>query len=136
MDRSTLVEMQIDAGKQLLDQLVREEVPVAAAAWLKEADSGLWYLYVVTPLVGKDGATMEAYRQVLRVLRASPQPSWIDSMEIKAIGPTHPLARELLDVSGRFPGTNGGPMRWRGPTLDHLGIDANYPYAIPGSVSA
>src|SRR5262245_39407751 len=83
MDQGTLVEMQIDNGNRLLDQLVEEGVPVAAAAWLKESDDGQWFLYIATPLVDEGGATKEAYRHVNLVIRRLPEPPRVHPLEIK-----------------------------------------------------
>src|SRR5437660_12729851 len=69
MAQATLVEMQINEGQRLIDRLAKEGVAVTGAAWVKESENGDWYLYVVTPLVGEDGATKPAYRRVNRVIR-------------------------------------------------------------------
>ena len=55
MAQETLVGMQFKEGRRLLDRLAREGVPVTAAAWVKESESGDWYLYLATPLVAEDG---------------------------------------------------------------------------------
>ena len=50
MAQATLVDMRITEGQRLLHRLAQAEVPVTAAAWVSESESGDWYLYLVTPL--------------------------------------------------------------------------------------
>ena len=64
MAQATLVEMQINDGLRLIHRLADEGVLVAAAGWVKEIESGQWFLYLATSLVGEDGATRPAYRRV------------------------------------------------------------------------
>jgi hypothetical protein len=44
MAQATMVEMQIKEGQRLLGRLAQEGVAVTAAAWVKESESGDWYL--------------------------------------------------------------------------------------------
>src|SRR4051812_33276153 len=69
MDSFALVEEQIKAGPKLLDRLNRAGIPVVAAAWVKPTERFQWYLYLVTPLVGEDGAVRPAYRRINPVVR-------------------------------------------------------------------
>ncbi len=69
MDQGTLVAMQIEDGQRLIDRLVGEGIAVTAACWAKESESGQWFLYIATPLVGEDGAKRPAYRRVNTVIR-------------------------------------------------------------------
>jgi hypothetical protein len=45
MAQATLVEMQIKEGQTLLNRLAHEGIAVTAAGWVRESDSGDWYLY-------------------------------------------------------------------------------------------
>jgi hypothetical protein len=55
MGDATLVDMQLKEGQRLIDRLAQEGIAVTAAAWLKESESGDWYLYLATPLVSEGG---------------------------------------------------------------------------------
>jgi hypothetical protein len=84
-------------GQQLIDQLTAEGVAVTAAAWVKESDGGLWYLYLVTPLVSEEGDTLPAYRRVNAVIREMQKEDlWIDPFDKKVIGPHDPIARDIM----------------------------------------
>ena len=135
MDQGTLVEMQINDGQLLLDRLAEEGIPVAAAFWVKEAESGQWFLYLVTPLVGEDGATRPAYRRVNAVIRGMPAPFWIHPLEVKVIAPTDPAAQDVLAVLRRGPGPRASPIRWGGTTLGDVSIDGAYFYPLPAGAS-
>ena len=69
MAQATLVEMQIKQGEILIERLAHEGVAVTAAGWVKESESGDWYLYLATPLVSEGGAKTPAYRRVNAVIR-------------------------------------------------------------------
>jgi hypothetical protein len=126
MDQGTLVEKQIEDGQRLIDRLVGEGVAVTAAGWVKESESGQWFLYLVTPLVSKDVATRPAYRRVNAVLRRMPQPFWIDPLEIKVVAPDSPVGEALRDLQQRCPGPS--PIRYGGTHLGGLGIEGAYVY--------
>jgi hypothetical protein len=128
MDQSTLVEMQIEDGRRLLERLVGEGIPVTAAAWLKESETGQWFLYVVTPLVGEDGATRPAYRRVNAVVRHMQPPFGINPLEIKLVGPGSPVGEALRDLPGRYPGPS--LLRYGGAHLGGLSIDGAYVYPL------
>jgi len=136
MDQGTLVEMQIDQGKRLIDRLAEEGVAVTAAGWLRESESGQWFMYLVTPLVGEDGATKAAYRRILGVIREMPPPFWIDPLEIKAVGPTDPLARGIVAVSRRGSGPRAHPLRWAGARLGDVNSEGAYLYPLPAGTSS
>ncbi len=72
MAEATLVDMHLKDGQRLINQLVQGGVSVTAAAWVRESDSGDWYLYLATPLVSEGGGKRAAYRRVNEVIRALP----------------------------------------------------------------
>jgi hypothetical protein len=122
-----LVEKQIDAGQKLIERLNEEGIPVLAGGWIKESESRQWYLYLVTPLVGEDGATKPAYHRIIPVVRQlQGEGFWLDPFEIKVIGPTDPIAEAVIAVHRRLP--RGSPTRYHGASLGGLSIEAAYLY--------
>src|ERR1700693_654112 len=116
MAQATLVEMQIKDGQRLIDRLAWEQVTLKAAAWVKECESGDWYLYLATPLVGKGGATRPAYRRVNEVIREMQQEGFgMDPFEIKVIGPHDPISTDMVARRSGRPG--GSPTHFRGSRL-------------------
>jgi len=119
--------MQIKDGLRLINRLGREGVTVKAAAWVKENESGQWYLYLATPLVGEDDATRPAYRRVNNVVRDMQEDGfWIDPFEIKVIGPHDPIARDILAHRSSHPARI--PTRFQGARLGELAVDEAYIY--------
>jgi hypothetical protein len=129
MDQSTLVESQIRDGQNLIDRLIENGIVIKAAAWVKESDGGFWYLYLVTPLVGKGGATTPAYRRINAVMRASPEPLLADPFQKKVFGPSESVGRALVDFQRRYPGRL--PRWYDGTSLGGVAIEAAYVYPPP-----
>jgi hypothetical protein len=118
MDQIALVGHQIDDGQRLLEELVRAGFPLAAACWMKTEEDAQFYLYLASPLVDDKGLT-EGYGRVHPVVRAMPQPFWVDPFEVKLLAVSDPMARDLLDLQRR----SGGHRYLRNPVA-RLG-DAN-----------
>jgi hypothetical protein len=95
-----LVEYQIEAGKILIAQLVRDDVRIEAAFWMKEAEGGIWSLYIASSVVDEKGPA-EAYRVLQRShqrLEGIP----FSLSEIKLIGERDPITMDVLDILARF----------------------------------
>jgi hypothetical protein len=132
MAQATLVEMQINEGQTLLDRLGHEGIAVTAAGWLKESDSGDWYLYLATPLVGKDGATRQAYGRINAVIRRMEEEGFtMDPFDKKVIGPDDPIARDLAAHRQARPG--GPPTPFRGSRLGDQYVEEAYIYPPPAN---
>src|SRR5438445_9364789 len=109
MAQTVLVEMQIKEGQTLIERLAHEEIAVTAAAWVKESESGDWYLYLATPLVGEGGGKRAAYHRVNEVIREMQEEGFaMDPFAKKVIGPNDPIAKDLVAHREGRPG--GPPM--------------------------
>jgi hypothetical protein len=127
MDQGPLVAMQLEDGQRLLDRLAAEGVEVTAAFWAKESEYGEWYLYLVTPLVGENGVTRAAYRRVIAVTDALRRQGFeFDPFEVKAIGPSDPIAKAAVAARDRSPGRR--LTRFRGSRLGELDVEEAYIY--------
>ncbi len=119
--------MQIQDGQRVLDRLVREGVGVTAAAWIKESESGQWYLYLGTPLVSEDGGKRPAYHRVNTVIRAMQKEGfWFDPFQIKVIGPHNPIAKDLAAQRQRRPPRV--PTWFSGHQLGELAVEGAWIY--------
>jgi hypothetical protein len=135
VDPIALVDEQIKAGQKLVERLNTAEVPVAAAAWIKEAEGEKWYLYLVTSLVGEDGAKKPAYRRITPFIsQLQGEGFWIDPFEVKVIGPTHPVAQAILAVQRQSPGGRLA-TRYGGASLGGLSVEGAYLYPLPADAS-
>lgn len=130
MDTDTLVEKQIDEGWKVVEMLLQLGFEVTAAFWLKPSENGKWYFYIVSPVVETEGIIM-AYRRLHPLFQLIPPSFGIRPTGIKLIGPSNPIARDVLDIYTRTPGPGGFPIRWRGTYLGNMSIDGAYLYQLP-----
>lgn len=128
MDTITLVEEQIDDGQRLIDRLSQQNIPVEMACWVKPVDEDRWSLYIAASLVDEKGAA-GAYREVYRVLR-SLQNCWVTDSDVKLIGLSDQITKDVLDIRKRFPGRS--PTRSRRPRLGNLAVEETYVYPLAG----
>lgn len=125
MDQSTLVEDQIDDGRRFVERFAADGNPVQAAFWVKTAEEGLWFLYVATEIVDREGPAA-AYRAVHAALRKLGE-SWVPSSEIKVISPNNPVTQDVLAVMARHPGRLA--TRFGGKTLGSIAVEQTYIYS-------
>jgi hypothetical protein len=130
MDKDTLVENRLDDGRKLVEELPRRGFDVAAAFWLQPSEYGKWSFTIVSPVVDAEGIAA-AYRQLHPLVRAMPQPFGIDPLEIKLIGPSHPIARDVLAILGRSRRPGAAPIRWGGTALGNTIVEDAYLYVLP-----
>jgi hypothetical protein len=134
MDTVTLVSEQIDDGEKLVRKLSEKGFEVSAAFWILATDDAQWSFYIVSPLVESEGLA-KAYRRLHEVARQIPQPSWIDPLNVKLIGPSSPIAHDVLAIHARTSGPQVSPIRWGGKTLGNLSIEEAYLYPRPAAAS-
>jgi len=134
MDTDTLVENRIDDGQKLVEELPQGGFDVTAAFWLKASEDGKWYFYIISPMVDTEGLA-KGYRFLHPLVRAMPQLFWIDPLEIKLIGPSNPIARDVLAIHNRIPGPRVCPVRWGGKMLGNMSIEEAYLYPLPVTTS-
>lgn len=130
MDSTSLVERQINDGQKLVDDLLQSGFDVAAAFWLKPSESEKWLFYVISPVADADG-TAEAYRRMSGPVRTMPQPYSIHPIEIRVLGTSDPLGKEVLEIHRRSSKVGLSPLSWRGSWLGNMSIDGAYLYPLP-----
>jgi hypothetical protein len=104
MDKSTLVDEDIRAGRRLIEALDAVKFPLVAALWYYLPDGGPWRLLLSSPVVDEAGPRA-AYRKIQEVLGSTgPYPFFLDS--ISAVSPEEPPITDLRI----FAGTDGPPF--------------------------
>ena len=131
MDSTTVVREQIDFGEKLIEHLLREGFDVSAAFWLKESERNRWDFYIVSTVRDQDHGG--SYGQLLPLMRQMPRPYWIDPQEVRLLGTSDQLAKDVLKIYERSARTGVHPQLWDGSVLGRRGIDAKYFYFIPGT---
>lgn len=132
---ATLVDDLIEDGARIVEQLPQDGFEVTAALWLKAAEDGQWYFYIVSP-VAESERMSDAYRRLHTLIRRMPQPLWIDPLEVKLIGPSNPIARDVLAIHNRAPGAKTCPIRWGGEQVGNVHLDGAYLYPLPAAASS
>ena len=132
MDKSPLVNEQIAAGGQLIQEVSNSGVfPVQAAFWLTERDSQEWYLYLASDHINDSNFDL-AYGEVWRVFPRE-QAIWLDPFQVKVLGTDAPVAKAVLELMKKYPGEI--PMRYHGRLLGNLSVDEACIYPISLAVS-
>jgi hypothetical protein len=130
MDTGTPVENLLADGGKVIEELPQRGFEVTAAFWLQASEDEKWYFYIVSPVVEAEGLA-KAYRKLHPLVRAMPQPLWIDPLEIKLIGPANPIAQDVLAIHNRAGGARTCPLRWDGKKLGNVSINGAYLYPLP-----
>jgi hypothetical protein len=104
VDQEALVSRLNDPVNRLLMELARLGQSVLAAARIKTSEFGSPDLYLVT-CRAEDGRSDEMYKAVQSILRSTNE-RWIRLTEVKLIGPSEPLARDLMEIAQRI-GSDG-----------------------------
>jgi hypothetical protein len=137
MDSALLVDEQIEDGRKLIEQLVRDGFDVTLAFWVRfkdEAD-GPWF-YIVSKTVDQEGL-QAAYRAVHEAMQRRPAPwgPWISvssASELVLVSVNDATAKEVMALRDRFPGRN----RLRGATIGTpYRIEEVYIYPLPPALS-
>lgn len=126
MDTDTLVENLIDDGRKLVAELPRRGFDVPAAFWLKTSEDMKWRFYIVSPVVDAEGILV-GYGRLLPLVREKP-PLWDNPTGLTLLGPSHPIARDVLAILARTPDPRRSPIRWPGIWLGDKSIEAAYIY--------
>ena len=119
----------IAAGKKLIRELDRNELPVCAAAWLCDEELAAWKL-VLSLSEGKPISNLEAYQRIQSILLAdSSNEPRLELDNVKVISPTSSLSHAFKKVSGEMvtePGT-----RFAGPVKNGPYVEDAFIYRLP-----
>jgi len=124
MAAELLVDAQIDDGRRVVDQLVRDGFEVTVAFWLKAGEDEPWHLYITSPKVNpvKPG---DAYRALYASLSKVPDSS-VQFSQFRLVNDANPAARDAVALHARHPLRI--PIRYRGERLGNLSFADSYIY--------
>jgi len=95
-----LVDVDIAAGKQVLQILDQAGFKVIAAFWLYTTEFEAWRLYIASPVVDAEGIT-KAYVRLLSALRSSGDPDLASRVTITLLSPKDKLIRAFRRTFAR-----------------------------------
>lgn len=126
MDQETLVDEQIKAGAQFVQNLA-QEVPLKAAFWVKPDEVERWRLWIASDRLGDDNLNQN-YQTVSRVARAMHHP-WLCADDVKLANADDRLVKAVLQAQHEYPGR--WPMRFPGRSLKGATAEQLYVYEVP-----
>jgi hypothetical protein len=139
MDKTTLVESDIEAGLRAVKAIEVAGLPIAVAMWLRLHDSYKWELYIASPDVETHGPTT-VNRFIDRILNAIKSP--ISLGDVTVVNTTNHFVNKvsLLSIvtegrSTRFT-VAGDLLRFGNCTFDGVEIDEGVIYKIATGVKA
>lgn len=132
MAQDTLVGQEIDDGQRILAHLDAAHIDVSAGAWIRTEDSRRWEFYVVSKAF-EEMEHLEAYKKIHAELRRLPD-LWIDTLNVRLIGATEPLAKDLIAYQSTHP--KRVPVRFRGRRLGALEVEEAFIYPPPAFLAA
>ncbi|MCK4731777.1 MAG: hypothetical protein KAT65_04885 [Methanophagales archaeon] len=127
MDKTALVEKDVEEGKRLIEALDNAGFQVRAVLWFYLAESDEWRFVVASPLVERKGPK-EAYAFVQAVLAQLLPPSGISLEEISVVSPEYDLIRLLKVAIQTGPGISG--IRFTRNTINNTFIEDAYIYRM------
>jgi len=127
MDKTALVERNIEDGRRLLEALDGADFQVSVALWLYVVEDEEWRFMVASPLVDQRG-TKESYAFIQGVLaRLSPQLG-ISLKQVSVVSPKHDLLKLFRVAVRTGPGISG--IRFTGNTINNVFIEDAYIYRV------
>lgn len=127
MDKTALVERDIQEGKDLVEALDETEFKVDASLWFYSSDSDEWRLLIASPFVEENGPR-KSYGFIRSVLTRSSPPSGISLKNISVMSPKHQLIKLLKTAISTGPDIAG--IRFTRNVINNTLIDDAYIYRI------
>lgn len=127
VDKTTLVEQDIENGRKLIEALGRINFHIQTALWLYDSESQEWRLTIATPLVDEQGPRF-AYTEIQTVLLSMMPPLPLSLQNISVISAESKLSKSLKKAIRVPYGSQG--MRLTRNVINSIYIEDAYIYNI------
>ncbi|MEA1869608.1 MAG: hypothetical protein U9N09_05630 [Euryarchaeota archaeon] len=127
MDKTALVERDIQEGKDIVEALDKTEFKVDASLWFYSSDSDEWRLLIASPFV-EDNGPRKSYGFIRSVLTRPSPPSEISLKNISVLSPKHHLIKLLKAAIRTGPDIAG--IRFTRNVINNTLIEDAYIYRI------
>ena len=127
MDKTVLVERDIQEGKDLIEALDETEFKVDASLWFYSSDSDEWRLLIASPFVEENGPR-KSYGFIRSVLTQPSPPSGISLKNVSVLSPNNQLIQLLKTAISTGPGIAG--IRFTRNVINNTLIEDAYIYRI------
>jgi hypothetical protein len=128
MDKTALVEIDMEGGERLLRALDEMGLDVHAALWFYLSDPDEWRFIVSLPLVDQEGHR-KAYTVIQSELKKLTPPPRISLKSISAVGLDHHLIQPLRMAAHMYPDVMNGKWFTR-TVINNVFIEAAYIYRL------
>ena len=130
MDKATLVEQQIQEGKDLIAKFDDLGLAVQAAFWLYDSEKASWK-FVLASLsekldVQKD--TIGAYRTIVDVFHSMKNLSYLSSSDVEIISANHSLIKNFSSLIHTGPGIYN--MSFTNTLINNVFVEGLYVYRM------
>jgi hypothetical protein len=127
LDKTQLVETDIESGRRFAEALVASHVHVQGAMWFYDPKALEWWFLVITPQVDTIGPRA-VYSQIQKVLSKLDPPAGVPFRTISALSPQAPLVK-LLRMAIRTSGKVSG-IRFTRNAINNVFIEDAYIYLL------
>jgi hypothetical protein len=127
MDKTVLVDKEIEDGKLLIQALDKTSLPVEGAIWYYYVDSDEWRLLIVSTFVDKEGPE-KAYTLIQSTLKQFESSFSLSLSKISILSPTNRLIKLIRMAIRTGHGISG--IRFSRNTINNIYIEDAYIYRI------
>ena len=127
MDKTVLVERDMQEGKDLIEALDKTEFKVDASLWFYSSDSDEWRLLIASPFVEENGPR-KSYGFIRSVLTQPSPPSGISLKNVSVLSPKNQLIKLLKTAISTGPDMAG--IRFTRNVINNTLIEDAYIYRI------
>ena len=132
MDKTALVDTDIEDGKRIIGSLDDAEFPVSDALWSYLPDNNEWRLMIASPRVDTRGPR-QAYEEVQSVLTGLSPAVRTALSDVSLVGTNDSLVRLLRRVIATGPGISG--IRFTRNTIAGVFIEDAFIYRLSAAVA-
>ncbi len=130
MDKTTLVEKQIQEGKLFISELDKAGLEIKAAFWLYDENDLSWKLLIASSSekLNMKKSILEAYGTLTNIMRSIPDLSLISSSDIVLIPLDHPLIKNIGPLIKT--GSDIVDMRFSNTLLNKIYVEGMHLYRM------
>lgn len=126
MDKTTLVEKDINEGKELIEAIDEASITLQAALWIYLSESDEWRFMIALPMIDQIGPK-KTYTYIQSILVKN-EHLGISLKDISIVSPNHNLIKVLKMVISTGPGIQG--IRMKRNMVNNVFIEDAYIYRI------
>lgn len=126
MDKTTLVEKDINEGKELIEAIDEASITLQAALWIYLSESDEWRFMIALPMIDQIGPK-KTYTNIQSILVKN-EHLGISLKDISIVSPNHNLIKVLKMVISTGPGIQG--IRMKRNMVNNVFIEDAYIYRI------